>query len=59
MNNKIELINVKDIFENNELVLIKATFGNSFFRIIRTDIGLKDENGDIADIITAKAESGN
>lgn len=59
MNNKIELINVNDIFENNELVLMKATFGNSFFSIIRTDIGLKDENGDIADIITVKAESGN
>ena len=53
-----ELINVSDIFENNELVLMKATFGNAFFRIIRTDVGLKNDEGDIVDIITVKAESG-
>ncbi|MGN1420965.1 MAG: hypothetical protein ACI4XC_05580 [Eubacterium sp.] len=55
----IELMNVKDIFENNELVLMKATFGNSFFKITRTDVGLKNDDGDIVDIITVKAESGN
>lgn len=53
-----ELIDVKDIYENNELVLMKATFGNPLFKIVRTDVGLKDDEGDIVDIITVKAESG-
>ncbi|MGN1329091.1 MAG: hypothetical protein ACI4V4_05285 [Eubacterium sp.] len=59
MINKTELMSVNDIFENSELVLMKATFGNSLFKIIRTDVGLKNEDGDIVDIITVKAESGN
>lgn len=53
-----ELLNVNDIFENNELVLMKATFGNDYFNFVRTDVGLKNDDGDIVDIITVKAESG-
>lgn len=50
--NREELIEVEDIFENDELVLMKATFKPSYDKIVRTSVGIKDETGDIVKIIT-------
>lgn len=47
-----ELIGVEDIFENDELVLMKATFKPNYDKIVRTSVGIKDEKGDIVRIIT-------
>lgn len=47
-----ELVAVEDIFENDELVLMKATFKPSYDKIVRTSVGIKDETGDIFKIIT-------
>ncbi len=47
-----ELVSVEDIFENDELVLMKATFKPSYDKIVRTSVGIKDETGDIVKIIT-------
>lgn len=50
--NREELVSVEDIFENDELVLMKATFEPSYDKIVRTSVGIKDETGDIVKIIT-------
>ena len=46
-----ELIDVEDIFENDELVLMKSLFRTKCFDVVITSVGLKDENGDIYKII--------
>lgn len=50
--NREELVSVEDIFENDEIVLMKATFKPSYDKIVRTSVGIKDEKGDIVRIIT-------
>jgi hypothetical protein len=48
-----EISTIDDVFENNEVVLIKAT--HSEFNtddMIEYSVGLKDEVGDIVKIIT-------
>ena len=47
-----ELIDVEDIFENDELVLMKATFVRNSETVIDTSVGIKDDEGDIVRIIT-------
>lgn len=42
-----ELISVEDIFENDELVLMKAIYKKNSFRISILSVGFKDESGDI------------
>lgn len=43
--NREELVSVEDIFENDELVLMKATFKPTYDKIVRTSVGVKDEKG--------------
>ncbi len=47
-----ELTGVEDIFENDELVLMKATFIRNSETVIETAVGIKDTVGDIVRIIT-------
>lgn len=44
---KKELISVEDIFENDELVLMKAIYMKGVFKISVLSLGFKDELGDI------------
>ncbi len=47
-----ELMDVEDIFENDELVIMKATFIRNSVTVIDTAVGIKDSLGDIVRIIT-------
>ena len=47
-----ELTGVEDIFENDELVLMKATFIRNSETVVETAVGIKDTAGDIVRIIT-------
>ena len=46
-----ELIGTEDIFENDEVVLIKSTFKSKLFNIQKLEAGIKDNDGDIVRII--------
>ncbi|MDE6469798.1 MAG: hypothetical protein K2L19_02100 [Eubacterium sp.] len=46
-----ELLGVEDIFENDEFVLMKATYQRNSFRIAELSVGLKDYTGDIVRIV--------
>ena len=50
--NDEELTGVEDIFENDELVLMKATFIRNSETVVETAVGIKDTAGDIVRIIT-------
>ena len=54
--NNEELMDVEDIFENNELVLMKATFIRNSETVIETAAGIKDASGDIVRIITVSSK---
>lgn len=47
----IELVGTEDLFENDELVLLKATYKPPYEKIVRTAVGIKDKNGDIVKLI--------
>lgn len=46
-----ELVSIENIFENNDYVLMQATYVPKPQKIIRTSVGIKDEKGDIIEII--------
>lgn len=46
-----ELISIEDIFENDELVLMKAVYKKGVFKISVLSVGFKDETGDIVRIV--------
>ena len=50
--NNEELMDVEDIFENDELVIMKATFIRNSVTVIETAAGIKDSSGDIVKIVT-------
>ncbi len=52
---KEELIKTEDIFENDDLVLIKATFIRNSETVIDTSVGIKDDAGDIVKIVTVSS----
>lgn len=45
-----ELLDTEDIFENDEIVLMKSTFKSKFFIIQKLAVGVKNENGEIVEI---------
>lgn len=47
-----ELVRIEDIFENDTLVVMKATYKPVYDKVIRTSIGIKDSTGDIVKIAT-------
>lgn len=51
----MELIETNDLFENEDIVLINGIFKIDDLYIKRIDVGIKDTNGDIVDIITVKS----
>lgn len=51
MKSQMELIDTEDIFENDEYVLIKATYKYKDIKTVITSVGIKDERGDIVKII--------
>lgn len=51
MKSQMELIDTEDIFENDEYVLIKATYKSKDVKTVITSVGIKDERGDIVRII--------
>lgn len=53
-----ELIETQDIFENDELVVIKATFIRRSETVIETAVGIKDSSGDIVKIVTVDRITG-
>lgn len=46
-----ELIDTEDIFENNEVVLIKSIFKSKLFNTQKLAVGVKNKNGDIVKIV--------
>lgn len=56
MFNDSELINVEELYENDELILMKSTFDYGEFKVIQTDVGIKDNTGDIVKIITVDSK---
>ncbi len=54
--NNEELMDVEDIFENDELVIMKATFVRNSETVIETAVGIKDSSGDIVRIITISSK---
>lgn len=46
-----ELLGIEDVFENDELVLMKATYQKNSFKIVEISVGLKDADGDIVRIV--------
>lgn len=46
-----ELVDIKDVFENDEIVLMKARYNPGYEMVERTSVGVKDEKGDIVKII--------
>lgn len=51
MENQTELFDIEDIFENDEYVLIKATYKSKNGKSVITSVGIKDETGDIVKIV--------
>ncbi|MGN1420434.1 MAG: hypothetical protein ACI4XC_02825 [Eubacterium sp.] len=51
MENQTELFDIEDIFENDEYVLIKATYKSENGKSVITSVGIKDETGDIVKIV--------
>lgn len=52
MFNEEELISVEELYENDELILMKSIFDYGEFKVIQTDVGIKDDTGDIVKIVT-------
>lgn len=46
-----ELIHIEDMFENDEYVLIKAIYIAENQRFTETSVGIKNQNGDIVNIV--------
>ena len=46
-----ELIDTEDIFENDDVVLMKSTFKSKLFSTQKLAVGIKNENGDIVKIV--------
>lgn len=44
---QVELLNVEDLFENDELVLTKAIYQKNSFKTVLISVGFKDTDGDI------------
>ena len=47
-----EISSVEDIYEDDVIVLMKATFKSNFLDIERISAGVKNESGDIEKIVT-------
>lgn len=56
MFNEVELISVEELYENDELILMKSTFDYGDFKVIQTDVGNKDDAGDIVKIVTVDSK---
>lgn len=46
-----ELVSVKDLFENDLIVLMEATIKLEHFDMVKISAGIKDEAGDIVRIV--------
>lgn len=46
-----KLIDVEDIFENDDVVLMKSTYKAAHFMVEQLSVGIKDSNGDISKIV--------
>lgn len=46
-----ELIDIEEIFENDEVVLMKSIYKSKYFKVEQLSVGVKDENGDIVKIV--------
>ena len=53
----MKLLEVNNVFDNEELVLMKSTFDYGEFKVIQTDVGIKDDTGDIVKIITVDSKN--
>lgn len=47
-----ELISTKDLFEDEEIILVEARFLSENSLIIQKDVQIKDKNNSVVDIIT-------
>lgn len=46
-----ELIDIEDVFENDEVVLMKSIYKAEHFSVEQLSAGVKDKNGDIVKIV--------
>ena len=50
----LELINVKDLYENDKIIIMDSIFFDNNKLIENIEVGFKNKNGDIIDIKTIK-----
>lgn len=46
-----ELIDIEDVFENDEVVLMKSIYKAKHFSVEQLSVGVKDKNGDVVKIV--------
>lgn len=46
-----ELIDIEDVFENDEVLLMKSTYKAKHFTVEQLSVGVKDKTGDIVRIV--------
>lgn len=51
-----ELEKTEELFENDDIIILKSLFAYDDLSMRKTDIAVKDENGEIIDFITVKKE---
>ena len=57
MTENAELMNVEELFENDDVILLKSTF--RFYGdidVLNIDVGVKDKSGDIVRMITVDSK---
>lgn len=51
-----ELLKVEELFEDDDLILMRSKFNDSGINIQCTDVGIKDESGDIERVVTVDSK---
>lgn len=53
---KMELLSIKDIYENDELLVAENIYLEDGMKIKTTDVGIKSNTGDVIGFITANSK---
>lgn len=51
-----ELLKVEELFEDDDLILMRSKFNDSGINVQCTDVGIKDESGDIERVVTVDSK---
>lgn len=56
MYDEADLISIEELFENDEVVLMNSIYDYGYCKIVNTDVGVKNEAGEIASIVTVNSK---